>query len=180
MGPYSVLYAVFLFFVTIGLFNIISAIFVDSTLAHAQKSELTQRLIRLDDEELWAKNVAIVIKKCLALNNVELTSTLLEAIEDLQEAEFPRQVFEEALEDLDVSKALGALDIDPMDHKKLCDVLDPDRDGHIHILDLVTGLMRLRGHPSRSDVICVDLMVRSLQNKLCQLEEFVTLRSALQ
>jgi len=53
---------------------------------------------------------------------------------------------------------------------KLVDILDPDRDGAIHILDLVNGLMRLRGQPRRSDVVCVDLMVRSLQSAVARIE----------
>merc|ERR1712232_351927 len=70
-------------------------------------------------------------------------------------------------------EALANLDIDPNDNKKLNDILDPDRDGKIHIVDLVTGLARLRGQPRRSDIVCVDLMVRSLQASVIKLEALI-------
>merc|ERR1712110_1142275 len=62
-----------------------------------------------------------------------------------------------------MGRALQALDIDPNDHKKLSDILDPDHSGTISIHELVNGLQRLRGQPRRSDTVMVDLMVRALQ-----------------
>jgi len=62
--------------------------------------------------------------------------------------------------------ALNALDIDPHDHDKLSDILDPDHGGTIGVLDLVNGLQRLRGDPRRSDIISVNLMIRSMQDKI--------------
>merc|ERR1712039_878150 len=118
---------------------------------------------RLDDEILFATNVSTVIERALYLTGHWVTSTVLESFDNIRHVEFPRRVFDEIIHDPIVIEALANLDIDPNDNKKLNDILDPDRDGRVHILDLVTGLMRLRGQPRRSDVVCVDLMVRSLQ-----------------
>jgi len=63
-------------------------------------------------------------------------------------------------------KALQNLDIDPADYGNLCDILDPNHYGYIKVLALVDGLKRLRDDPRRSDVIMVDLMVQSVQDKL--------------
>merc|ERR1711957_1089410 len=65
-APYAMLYCAFVFFVTIGLFNIISAIFVDSTMSTA--AEMTHRKMqdRMEDEPLWSTNVAKIIKCLLA------------------------------------------------------------------------------------------------------------------
>merc|ERR1712187_550271 len=86
----------------------------------------------------------------------------LESFDRMQSLEFAGANFAHVLANPRVVEALDNLDIHPNDHKRLFDVLDPDRDGFIHIIDLVTGLMRLRGEARRSDIVCVDLMVRSL------------------
>merc|ERR1712070_1110434 len=67
--------------------------------------------------------------------------------------------------------ALGNLDIDVNDHTRLGDILDPDRSGTITSLELINGLLRLRGHTRRSDTITVDLMVRSLQERVDEIYE---------
>jgi len=88
-------------------------------------------------------------------------------INSIVEVEFSRQVIENVLQEDDiVKKALDALDIDPHDHGRLSDILDPDHSGTIGVLELVEGLRRLRGDPRRSDIVTVDLMVRSLQTKV--------------
>merc|ERR1712139_489389 len=47
---YSAVYALFVFVVTIGLFNVISAIFVESTMAAAIASQLAAKKARMADE----------------------------------------------------------------------------------------------------------------------------------
>merc|ERR1712232_1534584 len=66
--------------------------------------------------------------------------------------------------------ALLNLDICEEDHEHLHDILDPDNGGTIGVLDLLDGLARLRGEPRRSDIITIDLMVRSLQQSLGDLQ----------
>merc|ERR1711956_90744 len=63
-------------------------------------------------------------------------------------------------------RALRKLDIHPADHAFLADILDPQNDGLITIMELVNGMKRLRGDPRRSDIIAIDLMVRSLQERV--------------
>jgi len=63
-----------------------------------------------------------------------------------------------------VIHALDELDIDRQDHARLSDILDPQNDGQIPVLDLIDGIRRLRGFPRRSDIITIDLMIREAQN----------------
>merc|ERR1712129_202871 len=82
-------------------------------------------------------------------------------------AEFARDQFNTVVTQNEQARhALIELDIDPEDHKYLSDILDPDNSGTIGVLELVDGLQRLRGEPRRSDTIAIDLMVRSLQEKV--------------
>merc|ERR1712014_27175 len=91
----------------------------------------------------------------------------------LRKVELPRDIFDEVLLDPTVREALDNLDIDPNDHKRLEDILDPDRDGTIQVVDLITGLMRLRGQARRSDIVCVDLMIRSLHKTVSKIDKGV-------
>lgn len=79
---------------------------------------------------------------------------------------FHRQVLDRVLCRETARKDLTQLDIDASDHKYLPDILDPHSRGAIGILEFVDGIKRLRGEPRRSDIITVDLMVRTLQGKV--------------
>merc|ERR1712139_748 len=67
------------------------------------------------------------------------------------------------LKDRNVVHALRDLDILPEDHDSLFDILDSDNSGTMLFDELFTGLEKLRGEPRRSDIVCVDLMLRSIQ-----------------
>merc|ERR1719265_1277264 len=94
-------------------------------------------------------------------------ASLLKNVEHLMEIEFHDHTIVKAVnEDPQVKVALEELDIEADDHKRLGDILDPDHSGTIGVPELINGLQRLRGVPRRSDVVTVDLQVRSLQERL--------------
>merc|ERR1712061_183238 len=89
------------------------------------------------------------------------------------------QVIDQIITEKEVIEALNALDIDPDDHKYLSDILDPDNSGSIGIVEFYDGLKRLRGGPRRSDIVSVDLMIRSLQNTVQDISTRITATSDL-
>jgi len=177
-GFYGLCYAMFVFFITIGLFNVISAIFVDSTMSATARVEAKRKQERLDDEHRWAGSVAIIMRELLTYpqeNDHEdlhgLAADMRGRLDELVHVEFSRHTIEQVIKgqpgvENKTRDALDELDIEPQDHKRLSDILDPDHSGTIGVLELVEGLRRLRGEPRRSDVVCVDLMVRSMQEKV--------------
>jgi len=131
---------------------------------------------RLEDPERWAVNFVQLLVALLrhvwpgdddiieALNDGKLTGPLLER---LQAQDISRTLFDEVLEtDGNAQQALQELDIQIADHRYLSDILDPDNSSTIGVFELIDGLQRLRGDPRRSDIIAVDLMIRSLQLKI--------------
>eukprot|EP00930_Biecheleria_cincta_P010376 TRINITY_DN11246_c1_g1_i1.p1 TRINITY_DN11246_c1_g1~~TRINITY_DN11246_c1_g1_i1.p1 ORF type:complete len:617 (+),score=98.52 TRINITY_DN11246_c1_g1_i1:101-1951(+) len=164
------LYCLFVFCVTIGLFNVISAIFVESTMSAAQKMEQEKRGKRMQDEQLLATRVTQLIR-CL-LKYSPGHSHLLECIglseevDALCATEVPRCVVDEAVKDPEAINALNELDINPSDRARLSDIFDPDNGGTVQLSDVAAGIRRLRGDPRRSDIVCVDLMIRSLQSQM--------------
>merc|ERR1712061_118271 len=79
---------------------------------------------------------------------------------------------EEVLKYPEAIQALNDLDIESHDHKYLADILDPDNNGSIRIVEFIDGLKRLRGEPRRSDIVAVDLMIRSLHQKITDISNF--------
>merc|ERR1719189_1129557 len=59
---WSYIFSGFLFLAVIGLFNVISAIFVESSLASAGNLQTQKKLRRLEDEEIWASNMVVMLK----------------------------------------------------------------------------------------------------------------------
>jgi len=175
---YSLGYCLFLFFITVGLFNIISAIFVDSTMNASAAVQSASKNDRLKSNKLWATSITAILTELLQYKGATDSNTLskvveeltpdamLENFESLVAIEFTPQEVEDVVHtNRKVQKALDHLDIEPADHNRLSDILDPDHSGTIDALELVEGLGRLRGDPRRSDVVTCDLMIRSLQTK---------------
>lgn len=173
---WSVVFSMFLFMVVVGLFNVTSAIFVQAILASGAMLDARKRQSRLQDETRWATNFVALLRALLAHSD---TDSLLELervmdgdctesmLEEILAVEIPRHVFQSVMRrDDDARHALTKLDIDTTDIKHLAEILDPDNNGSVGVLELVDGLMRLRGDPRRSDIIAVDLMVRSLQARV--------------
>eukprot|EP00928_Gymnodinium_smaydae_P038992 TRINITY_DN26748_c0_g2_i2.p1 TRINITY_DN26748_c0_g2~~TRINITY_DN26748_c0_g2_i2.p1 ORF type:complete len:674 (+),score=91.68 TRINITY_DN26748_c0_g2_i2:93-2024(+) len=162
-GYVSFVYCAFTFFVTVGLFNVISAIFVDSTVRATERVETDKFRKRLCDEQLWSSSVYTLLSRSFVAANIELTSNLEDEEGLLLTTEFDREIVDKLVEDSEAIVALHDLDIDPDDHRRLSDILDPDHSGTIGILEMIEGLRRLRGQPRRSDIVTVDLMIRALQ-----------------
>lgn len=195
-GAYAILYCFFVFMITIGLFNVISAIFVDSTMS-AQADIATKRAQeRLEDEERWAESVATIIREMLIAESQSSERSpdsmdtklseraaitgpyLVQNFESICSVEFHRDTLDRAVhkdhpDSKNVRHALLNLDIDPTDQKRLSDILDPDHSGTVSVLELTEGLKRLRGDPRRSDVVTCDLMIRSLQEKVDDIHDRV-------
>mmetsp|Transcript_41662 Transcript_41662/g.76690 ORF Transcript_41662/g.76690 Transcript_41662/m.76690 type:complete len:254 (+) Transcript_41662:2-763(+) len=164
-SPAAVLVCLFYFIIIIGLFNVIAAIFVESTLAAANHAAILRKTERMNDEILWSTRLTSLVRKIFEYNGNTLPPRMSDVVESLSDQAIPEAVFQEYMMDTRVQKALRDLEIDESDFKYLFDILDNDNTGSIYISQLSDGLERLRGDPRRSDIICVDLMVRSIQQQ---------------
>jgi len=167
----SILYCVFTFTISVGLFNVISAIFVESTMSAAIKNDLDAKQARLADQDLWEHRVAILMIVFLEQTGGDThRSSIKGHLSTLVVKEVTLDMFSLWINDKRVIKALNDLDINKDDHNYLFDILDCDNGGAIFMSEVIDGLSRLRGEPRRSDIITVDLMVRSIQNQCNTLE----------
>jgi len=165
-GLISLFYSTFVYLVNIGLFNVISAIFIESCMKASHALEQQQHHERLKDALLWDSRLIVLIKHLLEFADQEVPDDLSESIDKLAELEIDATVVDEWSTDPKTKAALRDLDIDPLDDDGLSDILDPDNTGVIKITDVQEGLQKLRGITRRSDVLRVDLMIRDLQRSI--------------
>jgi len=172
----SIFYCCFVFTITIGLFNVISAIFVESTMVAAQACESAKKRSRLSDERRWNTRICTLIKRLMLWSpeHGSIPGKMSDAIEDIYAVDVGCSVIDLVVKDPEAIQALNDLDIDPEDHKYLADILDPDNGGSIRVCELIDGLRRLRGDPRRSDIVTVDLMIRSIQMQVGDIQAKVT------
>lgn len=172
----AVLYGVFLYFVAIGLFNVISAIFVESTMMAATEGEKAAKAQRLADEKLWVTRIATLLRVIMqhADPDWDRYGRLSENIDSILSISLSRQEFDEVVQDEAAAKALDDLDICREDHAYLSNILDPDNSEVVSVTEIVQGIESLRGEPRRSDIVAVDLMVRSVQLNLNSMSEQIT------
>eukprot|EP00929_Paragymnodinium_shiwhaense_P005554 TRINITY_DN10770_c0_g5_i1.p1 TRINITY_DN10770_c0_g5~~TRINITY_DN10770_c0_g5_i1.p1 ORF type:complete len:753 (-),score=146.10 TRINITY_DN10770_c0_g5_i1:332-2590(-) len=179
---FSVFYCLFAFVMSIGMFNVISAIFVQSTLTAASALKNKRKKERLQDDELWASRIYIIVRKLLdhAYPWDHRDSSLSDLVDTIYDLPVENQQLELLVADPDVKVALEDLDIDPEDNHTLADVLDTEQTGDVLVIELLQGLRRLRGNPRRSDIVAVDLTCRSMQNTLKNMQNQLTAITANQ
>jgi len=174
-GLWSLVLSAFLFVAVIGLFNVISALFVQSTLVSASEMAANKQRIRRENEREWAVNFVSLLQQLMPgccspdfdLDHMAEGMYTPDMVEEIIDAEFPCSLLNSVIcDNKEAVKALQNLDVDPADYTNLSDILDPYNRGFIGVLTLVDGLKGVRGNPRRSDIITVDLMVRSVQEKL--------------
>merc|ERR1712217_225740 len=126
----------------------------------------------MQDESLFATCALTFIQRVLEHpdSGFVLVGKLSEAVEDIFEMEFPCRIIEELVrKDEDVMDILDKLDIDRADHRILANILDHNHTDKVKVIDMLTGLQRLRGGQRRSDIISVQLVLEGMQEKLTKL-----------
>mmetsp|Transcript_12851 Transcript_12851/g.40356 ORF Transcript_12851/g.40356 Transcript_12851/m.40356 type:complete len:817 (-) Transcript_12851:81-2531(-) len=169
-------------FVTFGLFNLIVAIYIESTMNAAKMTEEKGKMQRKRESIRIAHLTRQLLKKfCAAqslfLDKLTLDSTTREVrkmlrcsmFDDVDDIAIPvsKEMFLLVIQDSGVQKLMDDLDIPP-DRASLFDILDADGSGGLEVTELIQGLLRVRGEAKKSDVIGSLLAVRAVQNMLRQ------------
>lgn len=135
----------------------------------------------MEDEILWSTRVTLLVRKLLSFSpehsdevqGLNSQSSFLDNLDELTKVEIDAAVIDFFSKDPVVVNTFAELDIDPEDNAHLADIFDPDNGGTITIRDFVDGLRRLRGKPKRSDIVTVDLMIRSIQLQVSDMCEAI-------
>ncbi|CAJ1426689.1 unnamed protein product, partial [Effrenium voratum] len=152
-GWHTVAYGIFLYFVAIGLFNVISAIFVESTMMAAKEGEIAAKAQRLADERLWATRIATLLRVIMRHSDEEWEDDKLsDHLDSILAIQLSRKDFDTVVQDEEAAKALDELDICREDHQYLSNILDPDNSEVVSVTEIIQGIESLRGEPRRSDI----------------------------
>jgi hypothetical protein len=194
--PFMVAYGLVFLFVTMGLFNLIMAVFIEYVMTESLRRkqhergrnavelecrlkavicELSRRIKPRESSQLLriAGTVRKWLSGCFRNPGSRSRSTLRESGQlDRQISELnadlaiTRPVFNMWLKDPDMLNLLDALDINMANLTDLFDVLDADLSGQLDVHELISGLMRLRGPPEKCDTIETLLGVRHMTSML--------------
>jgi len=175
-----VFYILITMFVTVGVFNLIMAIFIDNVLAaqnnkkHKEiaerSSEIELKFRKLITDFLSGRQPSVRIKR----SNFTMWQVPSVSVSDKQRVEedwdalrkrhvsITRSAFKQLLRSEEFAHVLDEAEIESSNHFELFDVLDADMGGELSMDELTTGLMKLRGPVTKADIVAVRLKVRHL------------------
>lgn len=170
--------------VTMGIFNVILAVYVDITMKAAKENEAQTAEQHFRESIRIARTTRELLKKFAAAyhlyqdleknssSNMETfeirASAALFTDDELQEnIEITKELFLLVIQDRDVQLLMDDLDLPP-DRANLFEIIDADSSGTLHIAELVHGLLKIRGEVNKSDTIATLLATKAVQNMLTE------------
>lgn len=172
-------YTVCFVVVSIGLMNLIMAIYIENTLNNAKQADDRSKIARSRESFRVARQLKkLLVMLCSAqkahhrYSGQELVALIGEMPHDHDaqdlSIQISRETFMLCLQHPIVQRILDDLDLPP-ERAHLFDQLDADSSGHLLPTELVNGLLKVRGETRRGDVVATLLAVRSLQNEVKQI-----------
>ncbi|CAE7800346.1 unnamed protein product [Symbiodinium sp. CCMP2456] len=175
--------------VTMGIFNVILAVYVDITMRaaketdvhnaeqHARESirvarcarELLKRFATAYRELSDADHGPSAVGK---ISSMEFTSNRAGVFTDddnHDQIEISKELFLVVIQDRGVQKLMDELDLPP-DRANMFEVIDADGNGTLHVQELVQGMLKIRGDLTKSDTVAALLATKALQSAVVQLK----------
>eukprot|EP00928_Gymnodinium_smaydae_P085241 TRINITY_DN6860_c1_g1_i2.p1 TRINITY_DN6860_c1_g1~~TRINITY_DN6860_c1_g1_i2.p1 ORF type:complete len:183 (+),score=39.06 TRINITY_DN6860_c1_g1_i2:169-717(+) len=147
-------------FVIIGIFNLIMAIFIDNVMTRSLKRKLMEIGSSTPSIKKEAEEVLLYLHGETIVHHPELLGHEKPFVEADRDFSVTREVFNEWLLHPEMHALLEAADVETALKSELFDVLDVDMGGEVGFDEFVSGLMRLRGPITKSDIVAVRLKVR--------------------
>lgn len=173
-------YIVLVMLVTFGIFNLIMAIYVESTLSSAKRQDEVDARRSKNESLRIARSTKMLLKKFCAVHRTFGSHSIsplggeasMQLYDDLEDGSLAvtKEIFLLALQDSEVQHLMDDLDIVP-NRAHLFDALDANGRGVIQLTDLMHGLLKVRGDAYKSDIIACLMAVRSLQDSVQSMRE---------
>jgi len=173
---FELTYCIGMISVMFGLFNVITAIFVDSTISGLQHSDVKKKHSRQYESRFVREKLKDLLNHIAVLRSskhdmgrrtsgVGKKSYFVETdtVENLQ---LDEQEFFEVIENEVVMRILEDLDVKISNANSMYDTFDPDGNGFITVSSLVDAIMKLRGEPQKNDLIASWQALRALHEKV--------------
>eukprot|EP00927_Polykrikos_kofoidii_P067925 TRINITY_DN6334_c0_g1_i1.p1 TRINITY_DN6334_c0_g1~~TRINITY_DN6334_c0_g1_i1.p1 ORF type:complete len:781 (+),score=106.51 TRINITY_DN6334_c0_g1_i1:83-2425(+) len=174
-------------FVSFGFFNLIMAVFVDTVMEAARnKREMRER----EQCTYLARTLRTFLRK-VSLSSSELeecddrsrswtdrlwrllgyTSTEVESTLPLERTSITREQFEDVIMQPQVSSLLDNMDVGGFDRLELFDILDADGSGKLDAVEMISGILQLRGGTDKSRLVALLLRVNVLQTLVMEIAQ---------
>ncbi|CAJ1448134.1 unnamed protein product [Effrenium voratum] len=162
--------------VSVGIFNLIMAIFLDNVVSEQtlrKQKELAESALKsevaikravaqiISDEDSVA-----VIPDNLEMLDLKHQSKALERSLSTLDVTVTRDRFAQWLAHEDFVETLEGASVDTSIRTQLFDILDADSGGLLSIDELISGLMSMRGHVTKGDIIAMSLKVRYVSQQV--------------
>jgi hypothetical protein len=170
-------YGLCIVFVVFGIFNIVTALFVECVMEAARQ----RRLLSNDAEKIRVGRIMtkLVMKVAQGPHDQQKPRRLMtqalgwsspkqttgERIIQIK-GEVTREMFHRALTDPEVVRLIEDLDINVGDPSDLFDAVDADGSGQIDVGELITGIMKLLSGETKCDTVALVLASRHIRNSL--------------
>eukprot|EP00930_Biecheleria_cincta_P036760 TRINITY_DN25191_c0_g1_i1.p1 TRINITY_DN25191_c0_g1~~TRINITY_DN25191_c0_g1_i1.p1 ORF type:complete len:730 (-),score=126.94 TRINITY_DN25191_c0_g1_i1:128-2287(-) len=184
--PIYIFYSLAYIFVTVGVFNLIMALFIDNVVntQHERKQQHLSDSAQAAEIDLKDIIMKLVIQSKASgvpleveddinsldnafSNRVRRVRAQFQCLSDAN-IHILGQQFSVWLEDKHFLRILENAEIDVHNKASLFEVLDADLSGSVTVKELLNGLMKLRGPVTKSDIIAIRLKVRQLIDTLCK------------
>ncbi|CAK9054456.1 unnamed protein product [Durusdinium trenchii] len=186
--PFVLGYVASYMLVTMGISNVILAVYVDITMKAAKENDAVTAEQYARESIRVARATRELLKKFAAAYHtwhVEDHETLTGHLEIKETAalftddeihdniEISKELFLMVVHDRGAQELMDDLDL-PVNRAHLFEVIDADGSGSLHIQELVQGLLKIRGEANKGDTIAPLLAARAVQQKIETLREEFT------
>ncbi|CAJ1341513.1 unnamed protein product [Effrenium voratum] len=186
-------YVISYMLVTMGIFNVILAVYVDITMRAAKETEATTSEQHARESIRIARTTRELLKKfaqayrafsyhdnhpegkpempASKTTNFELNqSTSTYTDEDIHDIAITKELFLLVIQDRTVQTLMDDLDLPP-DRANLFEVIDADGSGTMDVTELVQGMLKIRGDVKKSDTVATLLATKALQEMVTDMRE---------
>eukprot|EP00439_Symbiodinium_sp_Y106_P063764 s2236_g9.t3 len=182
-GAFLISYILMIMIVSVGVFNLIMAIFIDNVTGSQQarrNRELAETAdrVRVTIKEHVARFLGKDMQKRMTFihGDLNIRRDILDEQLNQQEVVIRRESFQRWLQDPEFTEALEEAYIDVSNKGHLFDIMDADMGGNLSLDELVDGLMALRGTVNKGDIINMSLKIRLLTRHV---ERLLTIQEKL-
>ncbi|CAJ1335271.1 unnamed protein product [Effrenium voratum] len=186
--PFVMGYVVSYMLVSMGIFNVILAVYVDITMKAAKENDAMTAEQHSRESIRIARTTRELLKKFAAAYRLYQD---IENFEKMPQLDFnhgatpftdndihaqiaiTKELFLLVIQDRYVQSLMDDLDLPP-DRANLFEAIDADGSGTLHVTELVQGLLQIRGEVKKSDAVATLLSTKALQNMVTEMREEIS------